>query len=292
MSLSGQGRIALLSPPSTFRDPRVTILISSFDGFKECWPAVCHGFLKYWPDCPFEVRLMTNELDFEHPLVRVLKTTGGKVWADRLIHAMSVIRTPYVMYFQEDYWIRERVDSARILGYVDLMDRENLNYLRLLANPRPDAPYPADSRLGILADDAPYRTSSQIALWRGDVLRELLRPGESVWDFELAGSTRSARYSSSFVSVWDRDGDDYFHGISYVCTAINNGLWARPAVEYARRENVAIDFSTRPIETGWHEFLRTPRGRAIRKWTHRVRLLVSNPVAFARKAKARLPGSP
>jgi hypothetical protein len=268
-------------------DSRVTILISSFDGFKECWPAVCHGFAKYWPDCPFKVRLMTNELDFSTPVAQVIKTQGGKVWGDRMVSAMDQIASPFVMYFQEDYWIRERVDTPRILEYVNLMEREQINYLRLLANPRPDKPFPRDSRLGILADDAPYRTSSQIALWRTDTLRTLLRPGESVWDFELQGSVRSAPYSDTFLSVWDHHGDDYFHGISYVCTAINSGRWARMAHDYAQREGLALDFSTRPTETYWHEFQRTPLGRTIRKWVYRLQLLFSKPGLFLRKAAVR-----
>lgn len=268
-------------------DSRVTILISSFDGFKECWPAVCHGFTKYWPDCPFPVRLMTNQLDFPHPAVEVLKVSGGKVWGDRMISALEQIRSPFVMYFQEDYWINGPVQTQRVLEYLELMERHQLNYIRLLSNPGPDLPFPADPRLGILADDAPYRTSSQIALWRSSVLRALLVPGESVWDFELIGSKRSKAYSSTFLSVWGQGGNDFFHGISYVATAINAGKWARMAHEYARQEGLHLDFSTRPTETMWHEFLRTPSGRFLKKWALRVQLLGTDPRGFREKARAR-----
>lgn len=266
----------------------MTVLISSFDGFKECWPAVCHGFAKYWPDCPFAVRLMTNSLEFPHPAAEVLKVSGGKVWGDRMLSAMTQITSPFVMYFQEDYWIREKVDTAKILGYLNLMEREGLDYVRLLANPRPDRPFPRDSRLGVLSDDAGYRTSSQIAFWRSDVLRSLLVPGESVWDFELLGSKRSASYGSTFLSVWNSGDDDYFHGIDYVCTAINNGRWARMAHDYARREGLTLDFSTRPTETWKHEFLRTPAGRWLKKWVTRIHLLVSNPRGFVGKVRRKL----
>src|SRR5437773_912082 len=55
--------------PAAAREPMtpVTILVSSFDGYSDCWGPVCHGFTKYWPNCPYPVLLMTNEKDHQHP---------------------------------------------------------------------------------------------------------------------------------------------------------------------------------------------------------------------------------
>ena len=83
----------------------VSILISSFDGFEDCWDAVCHGFNKYWPDCPYPIYLMTNTKDHPDPRIQVLKVSGGKDWSPRMIDAVEKLQTEYVMYFQEDYWI-------------------------------------------------------------------------------------------------------------------------------------------------------------------------------------------
>src|SRR5580658_8986532 len=105
-----------------------TILISSFDGYADCWGPVCHGFTKYWPDCPYPILLMTNTKDFPHERIKVLKVEGGKDWSMRMRHALEAISTPYVLYFQEDYWLSAPVDTAKIAAYVDLMENHNLNY--------------------------------------------------------------------------------------------------------------------------------------------------------------------
>src|SRR5271156_6162995 len=85
----------------------VSVLISSFDGYSFCWPAVCHGFDKYWPDCPYSIYLMSNTKDFPHERIQVLKVEGGKDWTARMFSALDQLQTPYILYFQEDYWITE-----------------------------------------------------------------------------------------------------------------------------------------------------------------------------------------
>lgn len=269
--------------------PDVTILISSFDGYSDCWLPVCHGFQKYWPDCPYPVRLMTNEKDFDHPAATVMKVGGGRDWSGRMITALDRITTPYVIYFQEDYWIDAPVDTARVKEYVALMDRHGLNYIRLLAFPEPAHDFPGDPRLGLIARDGEYRTSVQITLWRREVFRDLVRAGESVWQFEDQGTVRSRAYGDTFLSIKCKDKDPYYHGIRYVCTAINAGKWARMAKWYAEKEGLSVDFSNLPSETWWDDFKRSgPLGRAVKLWTHRLGLVVRHPVIAAKKARDRL----
>jgi hypothetical protein len=256
----------------------VTVLISSFDGYSECWGPVCHGFRKYWPDCPYPVLLMTNTKDHPDEMVKVLKVGGGRDWSGRMITALERIETPYVMYFQEDYWINAPVETAKITTYVDLMERYGLNYIRLLSKPLPDRDYDHDPRLGVLDDQASYRTSVQITFWRREVFRDLLRAGESVWQFELNGTERSRKYGETFLSIKRHDGDDYYHGIRYICTAVNLGKWSTMARPYAAREGLTVDFSVLPSETWWDDFKRHHRlGIWGRRWALRANRVVRDP---------------
>lgn len=268
----------------------VTVLISSFDGYSECWEPVAHGIRKYWPGCPYRVLLMTEEKTFFHPAVETLRVGPNPVWSNGMISVVSRIATPFIVYFQEDYWLSEAVDTARIMGYVELMEAERLSYLRLLANPQPDFPFPLDHRLGVLADHAAYRTSLQIAIWRREVLLDLLVPGESAGQFEIRGTERSRKYGPSFLSVRRGGHDDYANGIRYVCTAINRGKWSRLARPYAQAEGLVVDFSTRPTDTWWDDFKRSgPIGDFIQTLTHRL-VMLTHPAAFWRKVRARLEG--
>ena len=266
----------------------VTILINSFDAYSDCWAPVCHGFTKYWPDCPYPILLMTTGKDFSHRRINVLKVGGGRDWSARMLEALERITTPYVMYFQEDYWITEPVDTARVTSYVALMEKYGLNYIRLLSKPIPDADFAHDARLGVLAEDADYRTSVQISLWRRQVFLSLVRPRESVWEFESNGSPRSRSYGDTFLSTKRHEKDDYSYGIRYVCTAINRGKWARTAKAYAKSEGLRVDFSQLPSETWWDDFKRGNRlGGFLGLWLHRAQFFINDPGAAIQKIRDR-----
>ncbi|HEX3151781.1 MAG TPA: hypothetical protein VHR66_27160 [Gemmataceae bacterium] len=267
----------------------VTILISSFDRYSDCWQPVCHGFQKYWRDCPWPVLLMTNEKDFDHPAARVLKVRGGADWSARMIDALDRIESPYVMYFQEDYWLTEPVDTPRILEYFRLMQEHGLNYLRFLAYPAPAHDFEPDPRLGRIGVDGAYRTSVQITLWRREVFRDLVRDGETVWQFEIRGTERSRKYGDTFVAIRPNGKDEYANGIRYVCTAVNAGKWARMAKAYAAREGLAVDFSNLPSDTWWDGFKRwRPVGPFVVKWLHRAKTVLLHPTTAFRKARAKV----
>lgn len=235
------------------------VLITSCDAFEDCWAPYAHGLHKYWPDCPFPVHLITNERVFTDPVIQTLRVSPDRGWAKNLREAISRIDADVLLYTHEDFWISERVDTQAILDYVSYIRDGVADYIRLYPAPGPDMPFPPDSRLGILADEASYRTSLQKALWRKTVLLELLRDDESCWQFELAGTPRSRIYGDRFLCVQRSSagsGRGLPCGINYVCTAINKGRWSTEAVEYAQREGLVVDFGTRPRETWWDDAMR------------------------------------
>jgi hypothetical protein len=91
---------------------------------------------------------MTNTKEYPHERIQTMKVEGGRDWSMRMVNAMEWIKTPYIMYFQEDYWINAPVDTPRVLQYLGLMEEHRLNYIRLLSKPQPDRDFAHDARLG------------------------------------------------------------------------------------------------------------------------------------------------
>lgn len=235
---------------------------------------------------------MTNEKLFSNENINVIRLGQDYGWTKNLRVALKQIDSTYVIYFQEDYWINEKVNSLAISQYVSIMDEQHLNYIRLLAHPVPDYEFSDDKRLGILATNAPYRTALQAAIWRKEVLLDLLEEDESPWQFEVQGTIRSQKYEGTFLSVKKYENDPYYYGIRYVCTAINQGRWARIAKEYAKHEGLVVAWDNLPSETWWHEFRRKNKFGA---WTHlmvhRINLMVRHPIIAYRKLRRKLLGA-
>lgn len=238
------------------------ILISSCDSFSDCWKPYYHGLFKYWADCPYDVFIVTNYKDSGDKSVRAIRVGDDKGWSHNTFEALKLIAAPYVIYTHEDFWIKRDVASRAIAEYIAFMADDKADYIRLFPCPEPSYECEWDKRLGVLANDAAYRASLQVALWRKQIFLDLIREGENPWQFEIQGSVRSRKYTNRFLSVKRLrapDGKPFHFGIDYVCTAINKGKWSKAAKEYAKDEGLTIDFSNRPSETWWHDFERSGR---------------------------------
>lgn len=217
----------------------LSILVSSCDKYAACWGAFCHGLQKYWPAHPQNVFFITNQL--ESPCGVSLKTGEDRGWAPNLLQALTLIPTDYILYAQEDYWIKQAVPDAYIQAYLGYLQTGLVDYIRLYPAPGPDSAWSQDERLGVIGTGSHYRASLQMALWRKQTLLELLDPAESPWDFEVKGTQRSRAFGERFLCVSKRQ-----DGIDYVFTAIKNGYWTELAKEYAKSEELNIPFELLP----------------------------------------------
>lgn len=213
----------------------LSLVVSSFDKYSVCWAPFCHGLNKYWPEHP-ELYFITNYL--EAPCGTSLKLGEDQGWAKNLLKALELIPTDYVLYTQEDYWVQRPVDNQNVVDYLDYLETGLADYIRLYPAPGPDMPLTTDERLGIIAKDANYRASLQMALWRKGALQSLVKADETPWQFEVKGSQRSKGWVDRFWCVTKRQ-----HGLDYVFTAIINGYWSKAAQAYAEREGIPVDFN-------------------------------------------------
>lgn len=237
------------------KEKNASVLISSCDNFFDCWDPYLHGLRKHWPDCPYDVHIVTNYLDVKDDSARAIKVGEDKGWSNNTLLALKHVKTPYILYTHEDFWIKTRVDTRVIEDYIGLMEAGKADYIGLYPGSEPYLPFALDERLGLISDCAPYRTSLQVALWRKEVLEDLIVEGENPWQFEILGTERSRRYGNRFLSVkrfFDGNNEPYHYGINYVCTAINKGRWSKEAMRYAQSEGLSIDFTLRPHEKWWH----------------------------------------
>src|SRR5262245_55076537 len=119
--------------------PNCTLLVSSCDNYSDLWEPYFSLLKRHWPDVPFPVALITEEKRPEISGVRPLCVGSNLDWSTRLKRSIEAVGTPYVLLTLEDFFIRRRVDSARILSLFDEMQRRQLHMLRLIPRPGPTA---------------------------------------------------------------------------------------------------------------------------------------------------------
>ena len=83
------------------------------------------------------------------------------------------------------------------------------------------------------------------SIWKKAILKDLLKRGESAWDFEIKGSKRAYKYDK-FYAVYN-DFITYENGII-------KGKWRRSIVNNSNNYGLNIKDLTRPIMTLREEY--------------------------------------
>lgn len=224
----------------------LVVYISSFDDYSDIWPIFFQCFLKYWNDCPYQIYLGSVRKKFDHSQVRMLHAKAHSNWSSRAIEHLSQIKSTYVLLMLEDYMLSKKVNTEEISSLLELMDTYDLNFLRLYPDPLPSRGMSGQPNIGFQDIGQLNRTNTQAAIWRREALLDLIRPGESLWEFEINASIRSCnKYPGSICGVW-KPAIDYY-------MAIGKGKWFRSALRKLAKEGIFPNLSLRPAETPYTE---------------------------------------
>ncbi|HEY3662170.1 MAG TPA: hypothetical protein VGL24_03370 [Chthoniobacterales bacterium] len=237
----------------------VALLVSSCDAFFDAWRPFHAFFEKFWDDCPLEMFLLTNELMIHSPRMRGIAVGEDRGWSSNLLFALEQIAHPYVLYFQEDYFLTAPVERAQLAADFAHVINGDADSLCFRARSKPEAaPRPLNDRFGVVPLDSDGRTRCQVTLWKRSALQSILREGETAWNFEARGSARTQEMQ--ILSYASRENAP----IRYLMSAISRGLWMPDAIELCRSQGVTVDPFFRPVFPArtWQRRLRRALGRA------------------------------
>ena len=229
-----------------------SVLVNSCDGFEDCWGPFFTLLGKYWPQCEAPVYLNTERKTWTHPDFDIQSTTvqGNQqrrlTWSECLISALDQIKTPLVLYFQEDYFIHQPVRAEVIDKAVEFMvANPEVKHIALTRHGSlgPYEEYPAEG-LQKISQKAKYRISTQASLWRVKTLKSYLRPEENGWMFEIYGTWRAQRRRECFLCA-DYDNKHGGPAIDYLHTGIIKGKWLRDIKTLFDQHGIEIDYYKR-----------------------------------------------
>lgn len=227
----------------------------SCDGYSDIWPYFAQCWDRFWPDCPFEIYLISEEKEFKHERIGNIKM-GRKVgWSDMLLETLNRIESKHIIYMQEDYLLKGEINMPKLDKFLCAYEKLDAAYLRLFPWPNADEALGEFPELGLINKTTKYRTSLQCAVWDVSVLKRLTHAGESGWDFEAESVERSSRIDRPFLSVngalkWENM-NDHPHVIDYFATAVLHGKWMREAILSFQQLDIKIVPNPRGILSRW-----------------------------------------
>ena len=143
----------------------------------------------------------------------------------------------------DDYILKAPVNEKRLAQILNLMRKTNAAYTEIALDPSINDGPPVEGIDNVHIRDrfGPYRTSLQACIWEVNVLKWLLRPGESIWDFERLGSIRSSGVTKPFYLVAK---DPVFTYLN----AANLGHYLKSVVNYINEQGIKFNPTKLPID--------------------------------------------
>lgn len=179
--------MAMPAPPP--ERARVAVLMPSCDRYASLWPLSLAALDRFWPGRPAPTWLVSNHRTIDWPGVRVLAVGDDVSWSDNLLRALREVPQDYVFLALDDLVMLPGTRADRLDALLALAVREDWDYLRV--NPLPPPQRVERDGLGRCRPGEAYRAAVVWSLWKKSVLQAVLRPGESAWQFEKAGSART-----------------------------------------------------------------------------------------------------
>ena len=90
------------------------IIIMSCDSYSDVWEPFTKGWDKFWPNCPFDSYLISETKPFHHKSIMNIQTAKPMRWGEMLLCVLSKIKTDNIIYLQEDYILREKVNEKEL----------------------------------------------------------------------------------------------------------------------------------------------------------------------------------
>lgn len=252
-----------------------SIIYNTCDKYESLWPRFFVLFKKYWPECDKKIILNTEEKSFQIKglnISRPLFQNKNCSWSQRLINSLNSIDTPFVVIILDDFFLKDYVRNDVFEDCLDRMQKDSsIKSITFAWQPGPNRKDVADSLFERRGRFTKYRVNAQIALWRVDYLKKILRSYENPWQFELSGSFRSSIYGGTMLAL-KKDAPlvfDYDFGFLIIRGKINE----RIANYFINQEGLDMDL---PFEVYTEEKLeKDSHGRNRRIAKYIIDMLIS-----------------
>jgi len=189
---------------------KVSLLVHTCDAYRNFWPGMLYTLDFYWDFDSIPVYFATEEIDRKSLKIdckgidytvdeRVnFITTGIGEFSDRFIKAIQEIDSEWIIYIQEDMWLKRGIPSNLINQLIECAESENADSIKIHAVLYYYEQYRLEKtdlmidgkRLLRYSQGDNFLLSHNATIWRKDYILKHQRVGENPWKNEIVGSER------------------------------------------------------------------------------------------------------
>ena len=165
------------------------MLILSCDKYSDLCDSHVEQLNKNWKNRKFKTYIVTDkEQNRIWDNVKLLCAGENTEFTDRLKFALSRVETKYVFITLDDYFLIEKVDEKSIDNLIEVMNKKNIDYIRLFPDPRratSDA-IKGYERLNYISTEDIYSVNLYASIWTKDFMNSTISERKNPWQYEVS----------------------------------------------------------------------------------------------------------
>jgi hypothetical protein len=210
----------------------LSVIINSCDKYEFIWNQFVKLFDKYWDyNINVPIYFLTEDKPISH--TNFISITNGKLnWTKSVKLALNQINTKYILWLQDDYFLRKTIYKNNLMDYLEFIQYYNVGRFGIHG----------DSNLYYLNKDSNssyfryrqnslYTISLQASIWNKEFFQSCLHADEeSPWQFEIDGTSRLNKTNHKiFVDL---------QYIPWYQEALKQGQYTKDYFDICKQENI------------------------------------------------------
>jgi hypothetical protein len=167
-----------------------SLIISSCEKYSDLWEAHLYFYNIFWPNREFRTYLVTDKKPSKKfDDIRIIWNEEFSEFSDRILFALKNIKTDYVLFTLDDYFLKKNVNKNSISNLILIMNKYNIDYCRLYDNPKLKSPIIIDDIfefINLKSEKSEYLVNFYPGLWKKESLMKIFSsfPNFSPWNLE------------------------------------------------------------------------------------------------------------
>lgn len=231
----------------------MAIVVIGFDGYSDIWKDFFTLFHKYWPECPYKIYLINNELDYKVKGVTTLHAGADAEWSRKVQMALEWIEEDYICLLLEDFYLGKEVQTRVVAHALKLMEEDKLKYYKLNTfTAFQSENYKKYKYLHVIPENMDYGISLLPGIWQKEFLREKVgTENYNAWKFECDRLAEEKGKTSKPLKgcVYDK------RNILHIVHGVVQGKYLPEAVQYFAKRGYVLNQSRRGVMSVWENFI-------------------------------------
>ncbi|MBO4323101.1 MAG: hypothetical protein J5836_00410 [Clostridia bacterium] len=177
----------------------VTILVSSCDLYEDAWMPFFRLLEKNWQNCEYPKILSTERKVFDFQGVKTINypfvDERAVSWTERLRYTLNQIKSEYVLWFLDDFFLTEPVDEKGFEKALSLIESDKdiglIKFLPIEKNTSAPTGDLDSYYCEVPVRKKTFRTRVCVSLFKRKYFLDLLYGDESPWQYERQSHFRS-----------------------------------------------------------------------------------------------------